>query len=248
MCSPFVSFDSINMDGSRLWNVQSFMAFERDFNAKRVPQFVFMSPNMMNDGHNTSLGFTSSWAHNFVNRLIDEDAFDEKTLIMLTFDESEDATKPNQIVTILLGSAVPQGLRGTTDETFYTHYSILSSMEYNWNLPNLGRYDVGANVFNAMVTRMSPYQNHNPWNGHSVDNSISYPGPLNDEDGKQLPYPVPNQYLTGAGGMPILESIRRTWAAQADEPTPYNGSGNVHDGNQNLPVAKPPVKPIKRSR
>ncbi len=101
--SPFVSFDSITSNGSRLLNIQGFDEFQRDFAAKAVPQFCFMSPNMMHDGHNTTLDVATSWAHTFLKPVLDGGAFDEKTLIMLTYDESEDYKKPNHIVTLLLG-------------------------------------------------------------------------------------------------------------------------------------------------
>jgi len=214
------------------------MAFNRAFNARRVPQFVFMSPNMMNDGHNTTLAFSTSWSHNFVNRLLDEKAFGEKTLIMLTFDESEGYAGPNHIITILLGSAIPDDKKGTVDDTFYTHYSILSSIEDNWVLPHLGRYDVGANVFDFMKAHGAGFKNKEPPNAASVNNSVSYPGALHDEADKRIPFPPPNAKLTGVGGLPILDSVRLRWASQSGVDTPYDGSGNVYDGDRNMPVYK----------
>jgi len=53
--NPFVSYESVIMDGDRLLQLLSFRDFQRAFAAKQVPQFVFMTPNMKNDGHNTSL-------------------------------------------------------------------------------------------------------------------------------------------------------------------------------------------------
>ena len=214
------------------------MAFERAFSSHRVPQFVFMSPNMMNDGHNTTLAFSTSWSHNFIKRLVDDDAFAEKTLVMLTFDENEGSSGPNHIMTLLLGSAIPDDKKGTTDDTFYTHYSMLSSIQENWALPHLGRYDVGANIFNFMTAKTVGSKNKEPANAASVDNSISYPGPLNDDTTKQTPYPPPNSKLIGVNGLPILDSVRQRWASQSGVDTPYDGSGNVYDGDQNMPVYK----------
>jgi acid phosphatase len=42
---------------------------------------------------------------------------------------------------------MPKSLIGTTDDNVYTHYSCLSTVETNWDLDTLGRWDVGANVF-----------------------------------------------------------------------------------------------------
>lgn len=238
--SPFVSFDSINMHGERLLNLDSFDAFRRAFAAGTVPQFVFMSPNMMNDGHNTTLEFATQWSHRFLKPLLADKAFDERTLIMLTYDESETYSKPNHIATLLLGSAIPPALKGTKDDTFYTHYSILSTVQLNWDLPHLGRYDVGANVFQFVADKAGYAKNREPENARSVNNSASYPGLLHDDPAQQLPVPPPNTKLVGASGRPILHAIEVAWSGLLEGDTPYDGSGRVCDGGDNLPVYKPP--------
>lgn len=195
----------------------------------------------MNDGHNTSNKFAADWAHKFLQPLLDPKAFDEKTLIMLTYDESEDYSQPNHIVTLLLGSAIPPALKGTEDSTFYTHFSLLSTIQNNWMLPNLGRYDVGANVFQFVADASGYTKNKEPANAASVNNSISYPGFLHTEPTNRLDIPIPNDKLIGAGGLPILDKIKQKWAGDIKKvgKTPYDGSGNVHDGD-NPPVYNPP--------
>ncbi|KAL1838295.1 hypothetical protein VTJ49DRAFT_2835 [Mycothermus thermophilus] len=205
--NPFVSFDSITNDGKRLLLIDSFDTFQRAFSARKVPQVVFMTPNMMNDGHNTTLEYATEWSHKFLEPLLADRAFDEPTLIALTYDEAETYEEPNHIVTLLLGSAVPPALRGTTDDTFYTHYSMLSTLQANWGLHNLGRYDVGANVFKFVAEKVGYAGNRDPENAKSVNNSASYPGALYDDPAKRLPIPPPNTRLIGAGGMPVLPAI-----------------------------------------
>lgn len=235
--SPFVSYDSVTNDGERLLCVLSFDDFQRAFAAKEVPQFVFMSPNMMNDGHNTTLKVAADWSHKFLQPLLADKAFDEKTLIMLTYDESETYSEPNHIVTLLLGSAIPAKLKGTEDNTFYTHYSMLSTIEYNWGLRNLGRYDVGANVFQYVADMGGYKHNKDPENLAALNSSASYPGFLHNET--TLPIPRPNTKLTGASGLGILDEIKKAWPAAKDEKTPYDGSGRVYD-DQTPPVYNPP--------
>ncbi|KUI58906.1 putative acid phosphatase [Cytospora mali] len=234
--NPYVSYDSIANNGTRLWSLGSFGDFERDFAANQVPQFVFMSPNMMNDGHNTTLEFATSWTHTFLKPLLADGAFKERTLILFTYDESATYEIPNKIGSLLLGNAVPNALRGTEDDTYYTHYSILATMEHNWQLPNLGRYDVGANVFKNAVASIAGYQNPgDPDNLAGVDNSLSYPGFLNSNPGKWRPVPPPNLKLIGAGGLPVSDVVSKQWKSTEDEDTPYDGSGEAFDGNVYLP-------------
>ncbi|KAI1417866.1 putative acid phosphatase Pho610 [Hypoxylon sp. FL1857] len=238
--NPFVSYDSINTNGSRLLNILSFEEFKEDLEAGTVPQFVMMSPDMLNDGHNSTLDYATKWAHEFLFPLLSEGAFKENTLIQLTYDETEDYSQPNRIVSLLLGSAVPDSLKGSKDDTFYTHFSILSTVENNWDLPSLGRFDVGANVF-KLVADITGYVNMDPPNVATVNNSVSYPGVFNKNHTTRLTaIPPPNLQLVGAGGLPVLDKVREQWKGENSD-TPYDGSGNVYDGN-NVPVYKPQAR------
>lgn len=233
--SPFVSYDNIANNGTRLWSIGSFDDFKRDLAANQVPQFVFMSPNMMNDGHNTTLEYATSWAHHFVEPLLADGIFKERTLIMLTYDESESYEIPNKIGSLLLGNAVPSALKGSEDDTYYTHYSILATLQNNWGLPCLGRYDVGANVFQH-VAASSGFQNPgDPDNLAGINNSLSYPGAFHTDPTKRKPIPTPNLKLVGAGGLPVLEQIYNRWRFHENDLSPYDGSGEAFDGSAYLP-------------
>lgn len=234
--SPYVSFDSISKNGTRLWSVGSFDDFQRDLAANEVPQFVFMSPNMLNDGHNTTLEYATTWAHHFLEPLLADNVFpNSSTLIHLTYDEAETYSEPNKIASLLLGSAVPEALKGTEDDTFYMHYSILASVEHNWGLANLGRYDVGANVWKFVADATSYENNGDPDTLAGVNNSASYPGFLNTDPTKYKSIPPPNMKLVGAGGRGVLETIYAKWRSQENELSPYDGVGEPFDGGEYLP-------------
>ncbi|KAE8450850.1 hypothetical protein EG329_005763 [Mollisiaceae sp. DMI_Dod_QoI] len=238
--NPFISFDSINFNGTRLANVLSFEDFDRDVKANTLPQYMHLSPDMLNDGHNTTLAFAASWSRTFLEPLLNNAAFIDRTLILLTYDESATYPIPNRIVSLLLGGAVPSNLKGTTDDTIYTHYSILSTLENNWGLPNLGRYDVGANVF-SLVSSQTGYKNHPPANFANVNNSLSYGGFLNTDPAKYKGIPSPNLKLVGAGGQGVEKMVGITWAQHADEMTPYGGSGDLADGGNGIISPNEPV-------
>lgn len=240
--SPFVSYDSVNLNGTRLSKLQSFTAFGSDVKADTLPQYAHLSPDMLNDGHNTSLQYAANWTQSFLTPLLSNEKFMNRTLILLTYDESATYPLPNHIVSLLLGGAIPSNKKGTTDDTMYTHYSILSTLENNWELPNLGRYDVGANVF-QVVADQTGYTNHAPSDAASVNNSLSYGGFLNNDPSKYLPIPAPNLKLVGAGGQGVDSSVHINWNTAENQLTPYDGSGTFYDGgngssNPNAPVYK----------
>ena len=109
----------------------------------------------MNSGHNTNVTFVSAWLENWLFPLLSDVNFNnDRTLIQLTFDENESYGPPNVLYTVLPGGAVPTNLRGANDTTFYTHYSMLSSVESNWNLGSLDRQD--TNPILAAVWAFKP--------------------------------------------------------------------------------------------
>lgn len=80
----------------------------------------------------------------------------DRTLILLTFDENETYDIQNRIFTLALGGAVPEELKGTEDNTFYTHYSTISSVEANWGLGSLGRGDTNKYCLSFHVKLFHP--------------------------------------------------------------------------------------------
>ncbi len=88
------------------------------------------------------------WARNFIDPLLSNSKFNkDRTLIILTFDESESYLAENRVFSVLLGSAVPSSKVGTTDSTRYNHYSLTKTVEDNWALGDLGQNDVSAVPF-----------------------------------------------------------------------------------------------------
>jgi len=119
-----------------------------------------------------------------VYNLMNNTYFWDNTLLLLTFDETETYNVPeseiyndrNRVFSILLGGAVPKNMVGTQDETVYTHYSSIASVEANWGLPSLGRWDCGANLFKLVADKV----NYTNWDvdANSLWLNQSLPGPL----------------------------------------------------------------------
>ena len=65
---------------------------------------------------------------------------------------------------------MPASLKNTTDDTFYTHYSCLSTVEANWGLGSLGRGDTNSTLNNVLdfVASVTGWKN-NGISGDSPD-------------------------------------------------------------------------------
>ena len=145
--NPLIIYDSVAANATRRANIRNFNDFAVDVNASALPQWMFVTPNMLDDGHDTTIDYAASWVDFWLLPLLNDTNFnDNRTLILLTFDETETYTVNNQVVSILLGGAVPEAARGTVDLTYYTHYSMLSTVEANWGLGSLGRGDTNKYV------------------------------------------------------------------------------------------------------
>jgi acid phosphatase len=240
--NPLIVYNSVANDPARAANIKNFTLFERDLQEDRLPQWMFITPNMTNDGHDTNVTFASKFSRAFLEPLLKDPRFNgPRTLIVLTFDENEDegaVDEQNRVDTILLGSAVPEHLVGTQDATFYNHYSALATVQANWQLHTLGRYDVGANVFSFVAEHTGDVVRtlKNPPLAETFLNA-SYPGLFNTNPGELAPLPVPNTKLV-VNGRTVLPEVVKTWGSPALQAcTTYTNSLEVPS------AANPPAVP-----
>ncbi|CAM0139479.1 hypothetical protein VKS41_004711 [Umbelopsis sp. WA50703] len=166
---PAIIYDSIGLNSTRSQNVVPAGQLSIDLAAGLVPDWVFYTPNMTNDGHDSSAEVAGNWLAGFLNTTLNNQTFLQETLILITFDENDTYPKANRVWSLLMG-AIPSNLKNTTDPTFYTHYSSLSTVEQNWGLGNLGRGDANktlANVYDFIAKQIN-YQNVNIANGSTI--------------------------------------------------------------------------------
>ncbi|VDB91576.1 unnamed protein product [Peniophora sp. CBMAI 1063] len=207
--NPPILYDSVINVPSRAARVRNFNDFAEDIGASALPQWMFVTPNMANDAHDTTIDFTASWLEYWLEPLLLDSRFnDDRTLILLTFDENESHNLNNNVFAVLLGGAVPSNLHGTADHTYYTHYSAMSTVQANWALGSLGRGDtdpIMSNVY-SLVAKATGHAN-NDISGSQIpitESSGQTPGPLNPSPKLQTPFPAPNTSAVGAGGGPVF--------------------------------------------
>lgn len=218
--NPLVNFESVSSNATRLSTLKNFTSFDSDLAAQTLPQWMFIVPNMTNDGHDTSITVASQWSSDFIKPLLSNDYFMKDTLIVLTFDEDETYPERNLVYTLLLGGAIPTSLHGTEDNTFYNHYSMLSTVQANWGLPSLGRWDCGANILD-LVANKTGYVNA-AIDTTSLIFNTSYPGPLSNK-AYDPRWPVPDTN-GNCGARGVLDSVVSTWGKEKstiDYENPY---------------------------
>jgi Phosphoesterase family len=174
--NPFGSFEGIVRVQQRWERIDSEAGFFADVLNNDLPEFAWFTPNIWSDGH--WLDGTQEESKPRAPKLVDQQArwlsaffqrlnfpgpkshLPKGTLVVVTFDESDfEATwtagkvstydGPNQIYTVLLGDMLKPAFR----EEGYNHYSLLRTIEQNFNLDSLGKNDFGANWFQFLWGR-----------------------------------------------------------------------------------------------
>ncbi|KAL5604952.1 hypothetical protein FOVSG1_005099 [Fusarium oxysporum f. sp. vasinfectum] len=230
--NPLSSYDIISRNATRMARIKNFTSFEQDLAGKNLPQWAFFTPNIRDDGHDTGLAFAGRWLHEWLGPLMENEYFMNKTLIVVTFDEAKQNDIPNKVFTVLLGGAIHPSLHGTTDSMYYNHYSMLSTISVNWDLPSLGRWDCDANVFSVLANKVGYKNTDISYQGLSW--SESYPGPLNDVQGRPGWWPKPDTEAKCAAGRGVLGSIKSLWGRSGGS---YNYT-NVYPYDDNYQATK----------
>ncbi|RJE23997.1 acid phosphatase [Aspergillus sclerotialis] len=167
--NPFMSFNNIRNNTSRCQNiVNAEQHFAKDVALGRnAPQYMYYTPNMLNDAHDTNVSYASHDIRKVVNTMVDNKEFMENTLIIVTFDENdifaeENWGTPNLIYTVLLGNDTLQ-CYNCQDQQFYNHFSQIVTLEKNWDLPYIPQPDGSGEgwdqwwlPFNMLRTKNDP--------------------------------------------------------------------------------------------
>lgn len=244
--NPAVLADVITRDERRLSQIKNLSMidtsksqFHKDLKANKLPQWMFITPNMTSDGHDSSVTVAGKWCHDFLSPLLSDDKFLQNTLVIVTFDENETYAIQNRILALLLGDAVPKHLHGTTDNSFYNHYSEIATVQANWDLPTLGRWDVGANVLKLVGEKtgdkVRAFKHKATFEGRFWN--YSYAGYFNTDGGNQE-YPRPNVKLTHHGRK-VYGPVVEEWE-HSKNPTYYEDTVELPDG-LNPPKGYAPV-------
>ncbi|KAJ5646200.1 Acid phosphatase [Penicillium lividum] len=263
--NPLVLYDSVVKNETRARQIKNFTNFEEDLANKKLPQWAFITPNITNDAHDTNITFGAKWERNWISSLLKKDYFMNNTLVLLTFDEDGAIVsgdkytydQGNRVYSILLGGAIPDDLKGTTDDTFYTHYSSIASVSANWGLPSLGRWDCGANIF-ELVANKTGYINYDvdltnlylnetyagPLATGELDEYFDITSTLKTVAGSSWTWPVPNTSAKCSAGHGVLDAVKKTYSGMSathnytspypwDEASGYNTNVTVSRKSSN---------------
>ncbi len=161
---PFIYFDPIRLDSVRCErSVVPLTELDADLAAGTLPNFVYIMPNICNSAHDAylnprcGLDTADRWLGDWMDKLLaylQPRADQEPYLIVLTWDEGQGShsccglpkNAGGRVATVLVS---PLAKSGFQDDTPYTHYSLLKTIEAAWGLPYLGH---AADESNVLIT------------------------------------------------------------------------------------------------
>jgi hypothetical protein len=154
--TPFMSFTNVSTNQSRCTkHIVNASIFQKDLANGTLPAFSFYTPNLVNDGHDSSTDVADKWFQKTFGPLLDDPKFAD-VLVIATFDENscntigagdapEDAAKKarcvgdqNVVYTAFVGNGVKPG---ASSDSEYNHYSLLKTIEKGFGLGDLGKND-----------------------------------------------------------------------------------------------------------
>jgi acid phosphatase len=125
--SPWTAFTTVPPEAN-----QPFSAWPTDYN--QLPTVAFVTPNLCNDMHDCDVATGDHW---LADKLSGYAAWarDHRSILIVTFDESDSTVGSNRIVTLVNGAMVRPG----RDGEFVDHYRLLRTIEAMYGLAPLGR-------------------------------------------------------------------------------------------------------------
>jgi acid phosphatase len=73
--NPAVLYDSVANKPERLANIKNLTLFQEDLKNDKLPQWMFITPNMTSDGHDTTVTVAGTWTANFLQPLLNNKNF-----------------------------------------------------------------------------------------------------------------------------------------------------------------------------
>jgi acid phosphatase len=140
--NPFISADTVRTDPERCARIVPANVLTDDLAAGTLPDFSFYAPNALHNSHNTDIPTAAAWLSAFLEPKLKDPTFMDRMLVVIVWDEGGGvAPEPSQVSAILLGNSVRPG---SVDARRYDHYSLLRTIQQQWNLGTLNRRDKNA--------------------------------------------------------------------------------------------------------
>lgn len=138
--NPFVYFTDINgWDGTKFQpsqrcneHVVDYTQLDADIAAGQVPNYVFITPNLVNDMHDGSVADGDKWLSKEIPKLLATDAFKNGGVLYLTWDEGTSQSDDPPFIVVS-----PNAKPGFVSQTEYDTSSFLKTVQSQLGIEQL---------------------------------------------------------------------------------------------------------------
>jgi acid phosphatase len=130
--NPFVYFDSIRNSPAQCKRVVPFTEFAADLRGNTAPDFMWVSPNLINDMHDGTYAQGDAFLRREVPIVLASQWYKDGGIVILSFDEGETT---EQVATVVISQRTARGARLTATGS---HYGTLRAIEETYGVPLLG--------------------------------------------------------------------------------------------------------------
>jgi acid phosphatase len=123
--NPFAYFSDVRNSSNERLHLVPFSQFSKDLANGQLPNFSFVVPNALHNGHDGSLATADDWLETRIAPLLSNSAFRKSGILVILFDESfnsDTAYGGGHIAMLVIGPSVKSGVR---PGEFYQHQSTL---------------------------------------------------------------------------------------------------------------------------
>jgi hypothetical protein len=143
--NPWVNFSDLSPSANL-----PYTSFPSDFT--QLPTLSFVIPNLCNDMHDCSVSIGDGWLSSHINNYVNW-AKTHNSLLILTWDEDDDTTSANQVLTLFAGANIKPGAYAES----INHYSVLRTLEDMYGLAALGNASAATPITDVWNTSVPDF-------------------------------------------------------------------------------------------
>jgi acid phosphatase len=148
--NPFAYFTDVVNSSTEVNNLQSLTVFNQDEANGQLPNFSFLVPNSLDDGHDGTLQMADLWLQQNLANVISSPSFQQNGLLIILFDEADTNDSTNgggHVAEVIISPKAKQDYKSTTQ---FQHQSTLRLILEGLGVPNVASYPASASTAPAM--------------------------------------------------------------------------------------------------
>src|SRR6266568_1466524 len=216
---PFIGFSDMKTSARCADMLATTSPLDPEFvaalNGATLPNYVWLTPNDTDNMHSSSVAVGDAYLATLVPLILSSRMFTtQKAALFIVFDEGNDfcPTGNSNSDCVLAEWSGPAVKKAYSSSTSYNHYSYLSTLEANWNLPSLTSNDASATPMTEFFGTSTPAMlsasfTQNP-SSPQIGQTVSFTG---SASGGTSPYSY--SWSFGDGSTGTGSSVKHTYSS-----------------------------------